>query len=362
MTSPTTFAPDADRCLVIAEAGTSHQGDLHHAESLIDAAAASGVDCVKFQAVYADEILHPRTGLVALPSGSVSLYERFRMLERDESFYGHLKRHAENRGLLFLCSAFGPRSADMLEGLGVVAHKIASPELNHTPLLCQIAKYGKPTLLSTGVSTLRDIAEAVQITGRLSIILHCVTSYPAPAEEYNLRVIASLRAIFGVPVGVSDHSADPLLVPCVAAALGARCVEKHLTLSRTTDGLDDPIALEPDDFAAMTAAVRDAEAGGQAALKKMREEFGTSRVEAVLGDGIKRLAPSEAGHYNTTNRSIHALRDIRTGEEFTPGNTTIVRSEKNLRPGIPPRHHEWVMGHTARRDVPAGQGITWEDV
>jgi sialic acid synthase SpsE len=247
-------------CLVIAELGTSHQGDLGRARALIDEAVGAGAECIKFQLVHAVEILHPRSGLVPLPTGDIALYDQFRALERGIDFYAALKHYTEDAGALFLCSPFGIRSARELRELGCSALKIASPELNHFPLLREVAGYGVPLFLSSGVSLLGDIEHALAITGTDRVVLlHCITSYPAPEEQYNVAVLESLRRVFGVQVGLSDHSLDPVLVPVLAVLHGACCVEKHFTLSRGHGGLDDPIALEPSDFRRMVGAIRRAE-------------------------------------------------------------------------------------------------------
>jgi N-acetylneuraminate synthase len=350
-------------CLIVAEAGSAHRGELSRAFRLIDEAAGAGADCVKFQVIFAEEIVHPRTGSIELPGGSTPIYRRFQQLERDREFYARLKDHTEKRGLLFLCSAFGLRSAGLLRDLGVGAIKVASPELNHFPLLRELAGYDLPLIVSTGVSTLADIERALAVSGPRVALLHCITSYPAPEEEYNLRVIPNLRGIFGVPVGVSDHSRDPLLVPGLAVSLGACVVEKHLTLSTADGGLDDPIALEPDAFARMAAGIRRVEgmASGEG-RSWLEEEYGAARVRSVLGDGVKRLAPCERRYYLTTNRSLHAVEEIRAGQPIREGDVCIVRSESNLRPGLDPEYLELVVGCTAQRTIPAGEGVNWEDI
>jgi len=306
--------------------------------------------------------VHPRTGTIRLPGGEVPIYERFRVLERDEEFFARLQQAAESRGALFLASVFGPRSLAMLRRLGAAAVKVASPELNHLPLLDLVAESGLPAILSSGVSTLGDIERALaRCPG--AALLHCVTAYPAPESQYNLRLVPTLRAAFGVPIGVSDHSLDPLLVPGCAAALGACLVEKHLTLKRSGGGLDDPIALEPEAFAAMVRGLRQLEgAGAEAGLRGLEERYGRERVAQVLGDGVKRLAPAEAGYYATTRRSLHAVGDIAAGARLRPEDICIVRSERNLRPGLEPELFDQVAGCTARQRIPAGQGIRWEDL
>jgi sialic acid synthase SpsE len=352
------------RPLIIAELGTGHGADPVKARELVDAAAAAGAGCVKFQMVYADEILHPNTGEVALPGGSVRLYDVFKRLEVPAAFYAEIKAYVESKGLLFLCTPFGPRSAGELRELRPKAIKIASPELNYTALLKQVAGYGLPVFLSSGVSKLGDIEEALGFFPAQAVcLLHCVTAYPAPERDYNLRLLESLGAVFGTAVGVSDHSADAELVPALAVAMGAAAVEKHFCLSRDDPGLDDPIALPPGDFARMVKAVETAAAlGRDEAIAGISRERGEDLVRAVLGDGVKRLAPSERANYERTNRSLHALRDIAEGETLREDMVGTLRTEKILRPGLPPSWIERIIGRKTRRFIPAGEGIRFEDV
>ncbi|MDR2701714.1 MAG: N-acetylneuraminate synthase family protein [Spirochaetaceae bacterium] len=377
--------------LIIAELGTAHGGDTVKARELIAAAAESGADCIKCQIVFADEILHPKTGLVRLPGGEIPLYDVFKGLEQDEDFYRRMKDDAETRGLLFLATPFGPKSAALLKNLRPNAVKIASPELNYTALLEETASWGVPVYLSTGVSTLGDIEEAVSTIlrvltgmpekdstvpnentlapeesagkGRDITLLHCITAYPAPPDEYNLRILPNLAGIFGFPAGLSDHSLDPVLVPVLGAALGAAALEKHFCLSRSDTGLDDPIALEPSAFARMSSAVRRAASmEKESVIEEMKAEFGPDLVEKTLGNGIKALAPSESGNYGRTNRSIHALRDIAQGETIRADAVRVLRTEKILRPGIHPRWEKDLPGRKARNFIPAGEGIRLEDI
>jgi len=356
--------------LIIAELGTSHGGDAVKARELIAAAAESGADCVKCQIVFADEILHPKTGLVRLPGGEIPLYEVFKKLEQDKDFYGKMKTEAEDRGLLFLATPFGPKSAALLKTLAPRAVKIASPELNYTALLEETASWGVPIYLSTGVSTLGDIEEALGTILRVCAgkaetitLLHCITAYPAPPDEYNLRILPNLAGIFGVKAGLSDHSLDPVLVPVLGTALGASALEKHFCLSRSDPGLDDPIALEPSAFARMSAAVRRAVSmNKERVIEEIKAEFGTELTEKTLGNGVKTLAPSESGNYGRTNRSIHALRDIAKGEIIRADMIRALRTEKILRPGLHPRWEKDIPGRKARNFIPAGEGIRLEDI
>jgi N-acetylneuraminate synthase len=361
---------------VIAEIGTAHGGDVAKGAELIAAAAEAGADCVKFQHVIAEEIIHPATGLVPLPGGSIPLFERFKALQTSPDFLLGMMEEAERRSVVFLCTPFGIQSARDLRRLGVRAMKVASPELNHLPLLAELASYGLPTILSTGVSRLTDIETATSVfhdlpdtpgyrinpVGQLAL-LHCVTAYPAPEEEYNLRLLPLLSGIFGCAVGVSDHSMDPVLVPVLAVAMGGSIVEKHICLSRSGDGLDDPIALPPDAFASMVGALRAAVQDGTAAtLEAMALTYGPARVEAVLGTGIKVLAASETANYERTTRSIHASRPIQQGEVFGTHNLAILRTEKVLRPGLHPALMPQVEGRLAAREIPDGEGVEWADL
>ncbi|MDR0758655.1 MAG: N-acetylneuraminate synthase family protein [Treponema sp.] len=357
------FPKKRDLPLIIAELGTSHGADPVKARELVDAAALAGAGCVKFQMVYADEILHPNTGVVSLPGGPVRLYDTFKSLEVPPSFYADMKAYTESKGLLFLCTPFGPRSARELWELKPKAIKIASPELNYTALVKQIAGYGLPVLLSTGVSQLGDIEEALAFFPPEGVcLLHCVTAYPAPERDYNLRTLESLSGVFGTAVGISDHSTDPELTPALAVAMGAAVVEKHFCMSRDDPGLDDPIALPPASFARMARAVNRAAAmSREEVIAAYSRERGEDLVRAVLGDGIKRLAPSEKANYERTNRSIHALWDIAEGEVIEAGMMGILRTEKVLRPGLPPSWAERIIGRKARRFIPAGEGIRFED-
>lgn len=367
---------------IIAEIGTSHSGSYQKAVRLVDAACDAGADTIKFQWVYADEILHPKTGFVALPTGNIPLYERFRQLECPPQFYKDILDYVHSKGRKFCCSPFGLRSLRELLDLDVDFVKIASPELNHIKMLGYLrafrdsqAESGRsrvPVILSSGVSKLSDIDLALEIVGRENVsLLHCVTSYPAPEDEYNLRLVSTLRAVLGIETGVSDHSLDPVLVPVLSAVCGGTVIEKHFTLSRQTDGLDDPVALEPEQFALMVHAVRQSEAavrhygmeeGMRRIIDQLSEQFGRERVSTVLGDGIKRLAPAESANYGRTNRSLHFMRDMRKGETITGDDIGILRTEKILTPGIHPRFFDEIVGARLSSDVEAGQGVRLGDV
>ncbi len=351
------------KTFIIAEIGTSHGGDLLKAKKLIKAAKEAGADCAKFQVVYANEIIHRNTGLVKLPGGDTPLYDVFKSLEFGIEFYKNLKEATEKEGLEFLASPFGKKSARLLEDIGTSSFKIASPELNHFPLIKQLLQYNKPIILSSGVSKLNDIERALDITGTKNItLLHCITSYPAPEEDYNLNLIPNLKKIFGVNIGISDHSLDPILVPCLSVLLGAKIVEKHITLSKNHEGLDDPVALIPSDFKKMATNIRRFEKlTFKQGIDRLKRIYGHKRVDQILGSGVKKLAESEAQYYGRTNRSLHALNGMKPGMVVTKENTALLRTEKVLRVGIPPHLVENFYGKTLTKTIPSGEGIRLKD-
>lgn len=353
-----------ENTFIIAEIGTSHGGDLQKAKRLIDASKDAGADCAKFQVVIADEIIHPNTGLVKLPGGDTPLYDVFKSLEQPIEFYKSLKKYTEEVGLEFLASPFGITSSKILNSIGSKKYKVASPELNHIPMLKELKSYNSPLIISTGVSKLEDIERALEVTGKSNItLLHCITSYPAPEEDYNLKLIPNLRNILGIEVGLSDHSLDPVLVPSISVLLGARVVEKHICLSNETDGLDDPVALNPENFKIMCKAIRKYEKMKTTnGFKELKLIYGNSRIEKILGTGIKDLAESEKQNYGRTNRSLHALTELKKGTVITKENTALLRTEKILTPGIPPYLSPQLYGKKLNKDIPSGEGITLEDI
>ena len=394
--------------LIVAEAGTSHGTSLDSAKRLVHAAAQAGADCIKFQWVYADEILHPDTGFVTLPGGKIRLYDRFKELETDSTFFAHLCDYVHSLGKMFMCSPFGIRSLNELFALKPDYIKIASPELNHYPMLKELVrleltlpeKKRIPVVLSSGVSLMKDIRKALAVLkplrqktcakhGDMLSLLHCVTSYPAPPEEYNLALLERYRKTLHISTGVSDHSLDPVIVPAIAALCGARIIEKHITLSKNGSGLDDPVALTPEQFALMVQTVRryektaaeepkaaskagksvqadagqyagtDGHCGSQSgkALARAQKEFGADRVKQVIGDGKKKLARCEKANYGKTNRSIHFMRSMKAGEVITEKDIAVLRTEKELSVGISPEYYDTILGKTLAQNVCSGEGL-----
>lgn len=359
-----------EQMLIIAEIGTGHNGSIQKAKELIAAAKESGADAVKFQIVYADEILHPDTGFVELPTGRIPLYERFKDLECSIDFYTELAHYTQQQGLLFSASAFGLRSADELRQLNPAFVKIASPELNHFPLLARAASFRLPVILSSGVSRLSDIERALDYLNTQGLppdmraLLHCVTAYPAPETDYNTAVLQSLSALFNVPVGISDHSLDPAAVPIAGLLSGACILEKHICLSRTDAGLDDPVALEPAQFSRMTRIIRQLTGLPQDKLLAAAAEYGysTAFLQQIIGSGEKKLAPAEKNNYGKTNRSLHYLKDMAAGTVLHAEDIGILRTEKNLSAGEAPDMLHHFIGTVLQNAVKSGDGATLGDI
>lgn len=323
-----------ERCFVIAEAGVNHNGDGALARRLVDAAADAGADAVKFQLFRADEVAAPdapKARYQAETTGaSESQLEMLRRLELDPGAFAQLKRRAEERGLLFLSSAFDAASVDVLDRLGVAAFKIGSGEVTNHPLLAEVGRRGRPVILSTGTADLAEVEAAVDVVRDAGasgiVLLHCVSAYPAAAEDANLRAIETMAARLGLPVGYSDHTEGDE-VALAAVALGACVVEKHFTVDRSLPGPDHRASLEPDELAALVGRIR--------------------RVEAALGDGVKQPTAAERANAQVVRRSLAAADDLPPGAVLTAGMLTALRPGT----GISPARIDDVVGRRLRRAV-----------
>jgi N,N'-diacetyllegionaminate synthase len=307
------------RCYVIAEVGVNHDGDVEQALRLVDAAAETGADAVKFQTFVADRLVTadaPKAGYQLQTTDPVeSQLGMLRSLELDLDAHRRIVDRCRERGITFLSTPFDVESVALLVHLGVSAIKVASPEVTNHPLLEVIGSYGLPVILSTGMSTLGEVEEAVAVLVaagcRELALLHCVSSYPAPLEETNLRAITTLAMRFGVPVGYSDHTVGDAAT-LAAVALGAQLVEKHLTTDRTLPGPDHAASAEPDELALLIRGIRS--------------------IETMLGDGIKRPMPCEQGNRTVVRRSLAAARDLDAGSILAADALTALRPATAISP------------------------------
>jgi N-acetylneuraminate synthase len=324
-------------CFVIAEAGVNHNGDPDLALELVDAAAASGADAVKFQTFSADAIASAGAGKAAYQqrlTGGGSQREMLRRLELPWTAWTALKQRAAERGIAFLSTPFDPPSADLLARLGLDAFKISSGDLTCHPLLRQVAAAGRPMILSTGMAQLDEVADAVTLlAGHPIALLHCVSSYPAPTDAANLRAMDTLARRFAVPVGWSDHTPG-WEVTVAAVARGACIIEKHLTTDRSLPGPDHQASLDPQQFTAMMQALR--------------------TVEASLGDGLKRPHPSELEARRIARKSLVAARDLPAGTVLREDDLACMRPGDGLSPARLPE----LLGRRLARPLAAEEPLT----
>jgi len=332
-------------CFIVAEAGVNHNGDIHLAKELIDAAKNAGADAVKFQAFKAEKIATMYAEKADYQTRNAgkdkSQLAMLKKLELDEKDIGELYNYAQKNNIIFLSSAFDRESIDLLNDLGVSAFKIASGEITNLPLLKYVAKKKKPIILSTGMSTLDEIEQAVKVireNGTKDIVLlHCVTSYPARKEDVNLRAIETLRRKFKLPVGFSDHTLG-VTIPIAAAALGAVLIEKHFTLDKSLPGPDHKASLEPNELAEMVAAIRD--------------------VEKALGNGVRRLTEEEREIRKKVRRSIVAKEEILKGTVITESMLDFKRPGT----GIEPKHLDRVIGRRTKKDIMPDELIAFKNL
>ncbi len=347
------------KAYIIAEAGVNHNGSLDMAIHLVDVAADCGADAVKFQTFQADKIVSKSAGKADYQKQTTdaeeSQYEMIKKLELDEAAHAVLISRCRSKGIQFLSTPFDPGSLDLLANrLDLPYIKIPSGEITNAPFLLEIARTGKPVIMSTGMSTLGEIETALGILafGYLNSnelpgikvfekaycstegqrvlrdkvsLLHCTTEYPAPFSEVNLKALDTLRAAFGLPAGLSDHTPG-IAVSIAAVARGAVIIEKHFTLDRNLPGPDHQASLESGELKELVRSIR--------------------QVEEALGTSGKRPSFSESKNKLVARKSLIAGRPIKKGEKFNETNLTAKRPET----GISPLHYwEW-LGKIAERD------------
>jgi N,N'-diacetyllegionaminate synthase len=332
-------------CFVIAEAGVNHNGSVEMARQLVDAAAAAGVDAVKFQTFKARKVISasaPKAEYQQANTGNgESQLEMAERLELTEEEHRMVFAHCADRGILYLSSPFDDESVDLLVDMGVAAFKIGSGELTNHLLLRNVARRGKPVLLSTGMANSREIRDAMAVirdSGDPPVALfHCVSNYPAAPADCNLAAMATIRSEFHVPVGWSDHTLGTH-ISVAAVARGAELLEKHFTLDRSLPGPDHLASLEPDELAELVRTVRD--------------------TEAAIGTSVKRRQASEENTASVARRSVHAARDIPAGHLIEHCDVELLRPGG----GIPGNDIGKVVGRRAVRLIPAGVVLQLDDV
>lgn len=334
------IGPD-EPCYIIAEIGANHNQNAATAKRLIDACVEAGVDAVKFQSfTVANWVSRDFTEFPTMKNVS-DLNEALRRAELSYELYAKLDLHCRCAGIACFSTPSHCRDVDALAALDAPAYKFGAVQITDLPTIAHAARLGKPVILSAGAANLSEVAKAVETIwdsgNRQIVLLQCTSQYPC--RDYglvNLRVMEGFMAMYDFPVGFSDHTLDPVLMPAAAAALGARVIEKHVTLDRTMEGPDHPFALEPEEVKAMVKAIRD--------------------VERAMGSRYKRMLDEEKELARLGRRSLVATRAIPAGRVITAEDLTIKRPGT----GIEPAAQDLVIGRTSRVDIEADRVLTWE--
>lgn len=320
---------------VIAEIGVNHNGDPALAHRMIDEAKKAGADAVKFQTYRTQDLVLESAAKAVYQQGTTgggSQFEMLRALELPFEIFAELRDHCAKVGIDFMSTAFDPISLDFVASLKPVSLKWPSGELTNLPLLRQARETGLPIMLSTGMGSLHEIAVAMDLLGPRTdvVILQCVSNYPARIEDQNLRVLPTMQAAFGCPVGFSDHTIGPYAV-IAAKALGMAVIEKHFTLDSRMEGPDHSASIEPADFANMVSVLR--------------------QIEFGLGDGVKRPRPSEENTRQVARKSLVYRHDLPAGHVLAEGDLIGKRPGG----GIGPERLELIAGRSLVRAVKADE-------
>ena len=326
---------------VIAEMSCNHHGRYEEAEKIVRAAKDAGADAIKLQTYTPDTMTLDAPQPWFRIKGTIwdgrGLHDLYREAMTPWEWHAPLKKLADSLGLIIFSSPFDASAVDFPEKLGMPAYKIASFENGDIPLIKKVAATGKPIIVSTGTATTAEVDEAVKTlrAAKASFaLLKCVSAYPAPPEEMNLRAIAALGERHGVPIGLSDHTLGSS-VATAAVALGACVIEKHLTISRAAGGPDAPFSMEPAEFKSMVSDLRAA--------------------QTALGDGNLGPAPSETPS-RAFRRSLFVVKDTKKGETLTPENLRAIRPGN----GLPPKEYDAVLGLRVNIDVARGTPLSWD--
>ncbi|GAB6173406.1 N-acetylneuraminate synthase [Paradesulfitobacterium aromaticivorans] len=326
-------------CLVIAEVGSNHEGDLEKAKTLIMGAARAGADVVKFQSLSADELISTKR-MVNGKWEKNPAYQAVKKLETPKEWYPELIAKCQDEGVLFLSTPFSSETAFFLNDLGIPGFKIASGDLTHIPLIREVAELKKPMIISTGAATIDEIKLAIRACESADndqlVILHCVSCYPAMIQDANIRALKELEQ-FGYPVGFSDHTLG-FTVTLGAVALGANVIEKHITFDRSLPGSDHGHSLTIDEFAAMVNEIRS--------------------LESALGNGQKVPVKDEIPERVGARRSIYARIPLPAGTRLEKSMIKIVRHAY----GIPPYELDNILGRQTKHDMQADEALQWGDL
>lgn len=334
------YIGDNHPCYIIMDIGANHNCDLRTAKELIMTAAKMGADAIKLQTYTAEGLYSEKTPLFS--HTPISPFELIKQCQHPREWLPILKEFADQNTIDFISSPFDYEAVDLLENIHVPFYKVASAEIVDLELIAYIAKTKKPIIISTGMSNMEDIKDAVNIilknNNNKIIILHCNTLYPTPVEAVNLKAISTLQKSFKYPIGFSDHTLG-IRISLAAVAIGAKIIEKHITLDKNQKGPDHKFALEPHELKTLVEGIRD--------------------IEKAMGDGIKKPHPLELEeNYEKGRRSIIAAKDIPKGTQITRDMLIVKRPGF----GIKPKFMKSVIGKKAKDTIEKEQWITWNDL
>lgn len=316
---------------VIAEGGLNHNGDVKIAKKMIEEAAKSGADAIKFQTYKTEEFLRK----------SSQYFDVFKKVELSFEEFGELKDYSKNQGITFFSTPFDIVSAEFLKKINVPCFKIASSDLTNIPLIRHVAKSSKPVIISTGLAIMDEVREAVTCClheGNDNIaLLHCVANYPTLPEETNLEAIRTMKDAFSFSIGYSDNG-ESTLVDLVAASIGAEIIEKHFTLDKKMSGPDHSFSIDPD------------------GLKTLVSQLKT--ISKMKGNGIKTPRESELKMRSAIRKSLTAKKRIRQGETITSELISVKRPAE----GIEPKYFQQIIGKKATKDIEEDSAIKWYDI
>ena len=325
----------ANKVFIIAEAGVNHNGSLDLAKRLIEIAVDSGADAVKFQTFKAESLVSKNAQKAdyqkQTTDASESQFDMIKKLELDVETHRELIAYCQEKDIMFLSTPFDHESVNLLSGLGLQIFKIPSGEITNLPYLRHIGSLDKQVILSTGMSNLKEVGDALNIlinsgTSKDNVtVLHANTMYPTPMEDVNLNAMLTIQKEFGVAVGYSDHTLG-IEVDIAAVAIGASCIEKHFTLDKTMDGPDHKASLEPEELKSMVSAIRN--------------------IEKALGSSEKKPSPSETVNIDVARKSIVASQSIKRGDKLSSKNITTKRPGT----GISPMKWDEIIGAPAKKD------------
>ncbi|WP_281661954.1 N-acetylneuraminate synthase [Microvirgula aerodenitrificans] len=339
---------------IIAEAGVNHNGDEALALELVDIAAACGADAVKFQTFRADKLVRPgaeKAEYQKRQTGAGDQHSMLRQLEMSEALHHKLLVRCQLAGIEFMSTPFDEEAADFLITLGMRRIKIPSGEITNHPFLAHLAAKNLPIILSTGMSTMEEILDAIEVIrsvrqqrgfsaplAKMLTVLHCTSNYPAALKDVNLRAMNTIGQVTGLPIGYSDHT-EGITVPIAAVGMRATVIEKHFTLDRNLPGPDHKASLQPNELAAMVVGIREVE-------------------QALGGEATKQPSESELQVRALVRRSVTLTSSVLAGQVIGANDLALLRPGN----GIAPKEWNRVVGRRAARDLAGGTTLQWSDL